>query len=156
MAKGVDGNRYLEHPIAYSIDGAPVYFGGAPDSPERTERGLDGFSTPDDLDVCNAILVDGTWIYYTTETIPYVGVCHHTPSIDNANYNVPVLRAQSERSKKCWRKWADRGRLGLGLSPVKAIVGLHGDEPMLGIEGHDAARGERLGLSKRAATGGVG
>lgn len=69
----------LSLPIAFGLDGAPVYYGTG-----GTE--YYGFGHFDDIDLlpaepldeCNAIqLEDGSWIHYTTSTPPYVIGCHH-------------------------------------------------------------------------------
>ncbi len=43
--------QHLDLPLAYTIDGAAVFYGGAPASPERTARSLDGYDAPSGLDV---------------------------------------------------------------------------------------------------------
>lgn len=69
----------LSEPIAFALDGAPVYYGTG---------GTDyyGFGYYNDLDLlpdeplddCNAVqLTDGSWVHYTTAEPPYVIGCHH-------------------------------------------------------------------------------
>lgn len=110
--------QHLDHPIAYTIDGAPVFYGGAPASPERTARSLDGYNAPSGLDVCNAMRHGDTWIYYTTETIPYVVGCHHTAGIDNARYNVPLFRDQKVADALGNRV----GEVNPGIGPLRAVT----------------------------------
>ncbi|MEO0406431.1 MAG: YHYH protein [Cyanobacteria bacterium P01_A01_bin.135] len=66
-------------PIAFGLDGAPVYFGEGGD--EYYGRGrYTGLSyLPDEaLDDCNALqLPDGGFVHFTTKTPPYVVGCHH-------------------------------------------------------------------------------
>ena len=68
-----------ELPIAFGLDGTPVYFGEGGD--EYYGRGrYSGLSyLPDEaLDACNAIqLSEGGFVHFTTKTPPYVVVCHH-------------------------------------------------------------------------------
>lgn len=110
--------EHLDHPIAYTIDGAPVFYGGAPASPERTARSLDGYNAPADLDACNAMRHGDTWIYYTTETVPYVVGCHHTPSIDNSGYNVPLFRDQNVADA-----FGNRvGEVNRGIAPLGRVT----------------------------------
>ena len=87
----------LSEPIAYSIDGSPVYFGGAPASDKLDELELDGYSAPAGLDICNATQADdGGWAFYTTADQPYVVGCHHTASIDNTGLNVPSFQGRGQ------------------------------------------------------------
>lgn len=68
-----------ELPIAFGLDGTPIYFGEGGD--EYYGRGrYSGLSyLPDQaLDECNALqLPDGGFVHFTTKTPPYVVGCHH-------------------------------------------------------------------------------
>jgi len=87
----------LDKPIAYSLDGAPIYFGSAPASDTLNVLGLSGYEAPSGLDLCNgARRGDGSWVFYSTEDPPYMVGCHHTDGIDNREYQIPVFRNQRE------------------------------------------------------------
>ncbi len=69
----------LTQPIAYGMDGVPIYYGtGGTDY-----FGSGNFNDIDnlpagDLDSCNALLLeDGSYVYYTTAEPPYTIGCHH-------------------------------------------------------------------------------
>ncbi|NJK38828.1 MAG: aminotransferase class V-fold PLP-dependent enzyme [Oscillatoriales cyanobacterium RM2_1_1] len=68
-----------ELPIAFGLDGSPIYYGEGGD--EYYGRGrYSGLSyLPDKaLDECNALqLPDGGFVHFTTKTPPYVVGCHH-------------------------------------------------------------------------------
>ncbi|MEL7359202.1 MAG: YHYH protein [Cyanobacteria bacterium J06560_6] len=68
-----------ELPIAFGLDGTPIYYGEGGD--EYYGRGrYTGLSyLPDEeLNECNALqLPDGGFVHFTTKTPPYVVGCHH-------------------------------------------------------------------------------
>lgn len=73
----------LTKPIAFGLDGAPVYFGqagtdyyggGRFNTLNNFPEGIDA----SDLDECNALLQDdGSYVHYSTNTPPYLIGCHH-------------------------------------------------------------------------------
>lgn len=73
----------LTQPIAFGLDGAPVFFGQAGTDYYGNGRfnDWDNFPvgiTPDDLDECNALKQDdGSYIHFSTKTAPYLIGCHH-------------------------------------------------------------------------------
>lgn len=74
----LDGHD-LAKPIAFGLDGVPVYFGEGGDDYYGRGRYSDISNLPSiQLDDCNAILnADGLYEHYTTKTPPYVIGCHH-------------------------------------------------------------------------------
>ncbi|MEO0768264.1 MAG: YHYH protein [Cyanobacteria bacterium J06649_4] len=68
-----------ELPIAFGLDGTPVYFGEGGDDYYGRGRYSDLSYLPDEpLDKCNAIqFPDGGFAHFTTKTPPYVVGCHH-------------------------------------------------------------------------------
>ncbi|MEM7760793.1 MAG: YHYH protein [Cyanobacteria bacterium P01_A01_bin.40] len=68
-----------ELPIAFGLDGAPVYYGEGGDEYYGRGRYSDLSYLPDKaLDDCNALqLPDGSYVHFTTKTPPYVVGCHH-------------------------------------------------------------------------------
>lgn len=66
-------------PIAFGLDGTPIYFGEGGDDYYGRGRYSDLSYLPDEaLDECNALeLPDGGFLHYTTKTPPYVVGCHH-------------------------------------------------------------------------------
>jgi hypothetical protein len=68
-----------ELPIAFGLDGTPVYYGEGGDDYYGRGRYSDLSYLPDEkLDDCNALqLPDGSYVHYTTKTPPYVVGCHH-------------------------------------------------------------------------------
>ena len=84
----------LSLPIAFSLDGAPVYYGtGGTDYFGRGRYNdineLPGGSSAS-LDLCNAFRFDdGSFAYFTTTTPPYVLGCHRAPFDRSRQINVP-------------------------------------------------------------------
>ena len=75
-------SRYISIPnlpIAFGLDGAPIYFGEGGDDYYGRGRYSDLSYLPDeDLDECNALsLPEGGFVHFTTKTPPYVVGCHH-------------------------------------------------------------------------------
>jgi len=68
----------LSKPIAFSLDGAPIYFGTGGNDYYGDGRYSTINNLPEtDLDKCNAWqLEDGSYVYYTTADPPYVIGCH--------------------------------------------------------------------------------
>jgi len=68
-----------ELPIAFGLDGTPVYFGEGGDDYYGRGRYSDLSYLPDEaLDECNALeLPEGGFVHFTTKTPPYVVGCHH-------------------------------------------------------------------------------
>lgn len=68
-----------ELPIAFGLDGTPIYFGEGGDAYYGQGRYTDLSFLPDEaLDECNAIqLPEGGFVHFTTKTPPYVVGCHH-------------------------------------------------------------------------------
>lgn len=66
-------------PIAFGLDGAPIFIGTAGDDYYGLGQYNDIDLTPDEpLDDCNAVqLDDGSWVHYTTSEPPYLIGCHH-------------------------------------------------------------------------------
>ena len=66
-------------PIAFGLDGAPVYFGEGGDDYYGRGRYSDLSYLPEEaLDECNALQQpDGGFVHFTTKTPPYVVGCHH-------------------------------------------------------------------------------
>ena len=75
----------LTQPIAFGLDGAPVYVGEAGNDYYGNGRfnNLNNFPanlTKEDLDECNAVMGDdGSYTHYSTKTPPYLIGCHHAP-----------------------------------------------------------------------------
>ena len=68
-----------ELPIAFGLDGTPIYFGEGGDEYYGRGRYSDLSYLPNEaLDDCNAIqLPEGGFVHFTTKTPPYVVGCHH-------------------------------------------------------------------------------
>lgn len=68
-----------ELPIAFSLDGTPIYYGEGGDEYYGRDRYSDLSYLPDrELDDCNALqLLDGSYVHFTTKTPPYTVGCHH-------------------------------------------------------------------------------
>ena len=66
-------------PIAFGLDGTPIYYGEGGDDYYGRGRYTDLSYLPDDvLDDCNALqLPDGSYAHFTTKTPPYTVGCHH-------------------------------------------------------------------------------
>ncbi len=66
-------------PIAFGLDGTPIYYGEGGDEYYGRGRYTDLSYLPDsELDDCNAQqLPDGSYVHFTTKTPPYVVGCHH-------------------------------------------------------------------------------
>lgn len=71
-------NHELTLPIAYGLDGIPMYFGTGGTDYYGSGRFNDVNNLPEsDLDECNAVqLEDGSYVYYTTDDAPYTIGCH--------------------------------------------------------------------------------
>lgn len=69
----------LAMPIAFGLDGAPVYFGeGGTDYYGRGRYNDWSFLPGASLDDCNALqLSDGQFVHFSTKTPPYLIGCHH-------------------------------------------------------------------------------
>lgn len=84
----------LSKPIAFSLDGAPIYYGtGGTDYYGRGRytdwNELPGGST-ESLDLCNAYRFDdGSFAYFTTASPPYVLGCHRATFDRSRQINVP-------------------------------------------------------------------
>ena len=68
-----------ELPVAFGLDGTPIYFGEGGDEYYGRGRFSDLNYLPDrKLDDCNALQSpDGSYVHFTTKTPPYVVGCHH-------------------------------------------------------------------------------
>lgn len=68
-----------ELPIAFGLDGTPIYYGEVGDEYYGRGRYSELSYLPDEeLDNCNALqLPDGSFVHFTTKTPPYVVGCHH-------------------------------------------------------------------------------
>ena len=68
-----------ELPIAFDLDGTPVYFGEGGDDYYGRGRYSDlSYLPAEALDECNALqLPEGRFVHFTTKTPPYVVGCHH-------------------------------------------------------------------------------
>ena len=68
-----------ELPIAFGLDGTPIYYGEGGNEYYGRGRYSDLSYLPDEeLDECNALqLPDGKFVHFTTKTPPYVVGCHH-------------------------------------------------------------------------------
>lgn len=75
----------LSQPIAFGLDGAPVYFGQGGTDYYGNGRFNDWNNFPEDLSIsnlddCNAIMqADGSYVHYSTKVPPYLIGCHHGP-----------------------------------------------------------------------------
>ncbi len=69
----------LSTPIAFGLDGAPIYYGTAGTDYYGFGYFNDINLLPEEpLDECNALqLDDGSWVHYTTIERPYFVGCHH-------------------------------------------------------------------------------
>ncbi len=89
----------LTQPIAYGLDGAPVYFGtgGTDFYGNGKYNSIDRLpETP--LDDCNAISDgDGGYIHFTTKEPPYVIGCHHGYVDSSLRIEPRPMRPQGER-----------------------------------------------------------
>lgn len=73
------GSHDLAEPIAYGLDGAPIYFGtgGTDFYGDGLFNHIDNLPVQE-LDLCNAVeLAGGGYAHYTTSDPPYVIGCHH-------------------------------------------------------------------------------
>jgi hypothetical protein len=86
----------VEDPIAFGLDGVPIYFGTGGDDFYGEGRYSDLDNLPDEpLDMCNALDEgDGTWSHYTTREPPYMVGCHHASIADDAQIEPSPLRQQ--------------------------------------------------------------
>jgi len=102
----VDRN-HLDQPIAFALDGIPIYFGTGGDDFYGRGRTSEIDNLPDTpLDDCNSTTrPDGERVYYTTATPPYVIGCH----IAEAD---PALRIEPRPMDG--RKQRDPSPLGVG------------------------------------------
>jgi len=87
-----------ELPIAFGLDGTPIYFGEGGDDYYGRGRYSDLSYLPDkELDECNALqLSDGSYVHYTTKTPPYVVGCHHGFFDSNLQIEPPTFDALAQ------------------------------------------------------------
>ena len=87
-------------PIAFGLDGAPVYFGEGGDDYYGRGRYSDLSYLPKEaLDECNALqLTDGGFVHYTTKTPPYVIGCHHGDFDRQLQIEPPPFDALAQRT----------------------------------------------------------
>lgn len=133
----------LNLPIAVSLGGIPIFFGtGGTDfyGRGRTSK-LDNLPNLA-LDSCNGLrLDDGSYVYYTTKTPPYVIGCHHAHLRPNANIDVRPMQGQDQGQpsplggqygepartrvtdfhidREGWRHMEFRSLFGSGMSAVR-------------------------------------
>jgi len=114
----------LGQPIGFGLDGIPIYFGTGGDSYYGRGRTSDLDNLPEaGLDRCNGSKqANGTYVYYTTATPPYVIGCHHA-RVDPASRIEPrPMRGQEQGSVSP----LGSGELG---EPVETrITGFYQDE----------------------------
>ncbi|MGD1928574.1 MAG: YHYH protein [Leptolyngbyaceae cyanobacterium] len=89
-----------ELPIAFGLDGAPVYFGEGGDDYYGRGRYSDLSYLPDEaLDECNALqLPEGGFVHFTTKTPPYVVGCHHGSFDPELQIEPPPFDALAQRT----------------------------------------------------------
>ncbi len=94
-------------PIAYALDGAPIYFGtGGTDQYGGGRYNTLNNLPKGSLDACNAYDEgDGTYRYYTTSTPPYVIGCHRASVDPTLAIQVPPLQ------KRAFQEPQPNGRL---------------------------------------------
>lgn len=86
-----------DQPIAYGLDGIPIYFGtGGTDQYGGGRYNTLNNLPRGELDLCNAYdNGDGTYRYYTTSTPPYVIGCHRAYVDPALAINVPPLQGRA-------------------------------------------------------------
>ncbi|NKB65624.1 MAG: YHYH protein [Candidatus Latescibacteria bacterium] len=68
----------LDQPLAWGLDGAPIYFGTGGDQFYGQGQYNHLNRLPDEpLDLCNAVQQGDGYIHYTTAEPPYIVGCHH-------------------------------------------------------------------------------
>ncbi|MGD1918258.1 MAG: YHYH protein [Pleurocapsa sp.] len=89
-----------ELPIAFGLDGTPVYYGEGGDDYYGRGRYSDLDYLPDEtLDDCNALqLPDGSYVHFTTKTPPYVVGCHHGSFDSQLQIDPPPFDALAQRT----------------------------------------------------------
>ena len=87
-------------PIAFGLDGAPIYFGEGGDEYYGRGRYSDLNYLPDEeLDECNALqLPDGSHVHYTTKTPPYDVGCHHGYFDSSLQIEPPTFAPLAQRT----------------------------------------------------------
>lgn len=93
------GEHDLSEPIAFGLDGIPIYFGTGGDDYYGRGRYSDVNNLPnqssDSLDLCNAYrLEDGRYVYYTTAEPPYMIGCHRADFDRQRQINIPFSGRQ--------------------------------------------------------------
>ena len=88
-----------ELPIAFGLDGAPIYYGEGGDEYYGRARYSDLNYLPEKaLDDCNALqLPDGNYVHFTTKTPPYVVGCHHGFFDSKLQIEPPTFDALAQR-----------------------------------------------------------
>ena len=87
-----------ELPIAFGLDGAPIYYGEGGDEYYGRGRYSDlNYLPKQKLDDCNALqLPDGSFVHFTTKTPPYVVGCHHGSFDPELQIEPPSFNALSQ------------------------------------------------------------
>ncbi|MGB7086749.1 MAG: YHYH protein [Phormidesmis sp.] len=87
-------------PIAFGLDGTPIYYGEGGDDYYGRGRYTDLSYLPDEaLDDCNALqLPDGSYVHFTTKTPPYVLGCHHGSFDSTLQIEPPPFDALAQRT----------------------------------------------------------
>jgi len=90
----------LSKPIAFGLDGAPIFFGNGGTDYYGNGRYNDIDNLPNTpLEHCNAIQnPDGSYVHYTTDSPPYLVGCHHGFADPNLRLEHRPMRAQREES----------------------------------------------------------
>ncbi len=115
---------HLDQPIGFGLDGIPIYFGTGGSAFFGGSR-LSGVNNlpPGGLDPCNgARQPDGTYVYYTTATPPYVLGCHHAVADPSLRIEPRPLRDRPQRAPSPFGV----GQLG---EPVRTLVTDFRQEP---------------------------
>jgi len=104
----------LTKPIAFGLDGAPIYFGTGGTDYFGNGRYTDINRLPNTpLDDCNAIRnADGSYTHYTTSTPPYLIGCHH-------GYADPALRIEPRPMRRQREDSPYGGQVG---EPISTLV----------------------------------
>ncbi|MEO1671451.1 MAG: YHYH protein [Cyanobacteria bacterium J06631_2] len=89
-----------ELPIAFGLDGTPIYYGEGGDEYYGRDRYSDLSYLPNELlDECNALqLPDGSYVHFTTKTPPYVVGCHHGSFDSELQIEPPPFDALAQRT----------------------------------------------------------
>jgi hypothetical protein len=109
--------RALDKPIAFGLDGVPIYFGtGGNDYFGRGRVSRINNLPRGRLDECNAVRrSDGSYVHFTTKQPPYIIGCHHARVDRRLAIEPRPLRGRDQRRASP----LGRGQLG---EPVRTLI----------------------------------